>query len=73
MNDTPKNHLATKLPDTSEDPSPIESRPFSDRDKSWINKTLREVFSNPPAKKRKSSHEQQRRIRAKQRKKSAPP
>jgi len=46
---------------------------LSDRDRSLINKTLREVFSNPPAKKRKSSHEQQRRARAKQKKKLASP
>ena len=42
------------MDDTSEDPSPtIMPGPLSDRDKTMINKMLKEAFSYPPAPKRK--------------------
>jgi len=50
------------LDDTSEDPSPtILPHPPSDRDKTMIDKMLKEAFSYPPAQKRKPARKRKRR------------
>jgi hypothetical protein len=66
MNEIRKDQIPDKLPNPSQDPSPVLlPKNLSDRDKSFINKEVRKEFYNPPARKRKLSHQQERQARAK--------